>query len=142
MIALAAASAPSACSDRSDCVRGILRVTWIPFLWRSGLWAVAHGIATGDVAGILTFGSVAVLGLAGSFVLDGRKAGRHSIEGARFASGSSNIPFAAILAGRQHFALGEIRWWRLALALVLFGAAVVGHWWAFGVVPLPTHAMS
>lgn len=127
--------------DRPDCVRGILRVTRNPFLWGSGLWAVAHAIATGDLAAILTFGSIAVLGLGGSVVLDEKKARRHAIEWARFASLSSNIPFAAILGGRQRLALGEVGWWRLALAVALFGAAVVAHPWAFGVVPLPTGAI-
>jgi uncharacterized membrane protein len=56
--------------DRLDCVRGILRVTRSPFPAGSGLWALAHVIAAGDIAGILTFGSVAVLGLAGTVVLD------------------------------------------------------------------------
>jgi len=58
--------------DRPDCVRGILRVTWNPFPAGSGLWALAQVIATGDIAGSLTFGSVAVLGLAGTVVLDER----------------------------------------------------------------------
>lgn len=128
--------------DRSDCVRGILRVTRNPFLWGSGLWAVAHAIANGDLAGILTFGSVAVLGLAGSVVLDEKKARRHPIEWARFASVSSNVPFAAIVGGRQRLVLGEIGWWRLALALALFAAVVAAHRWAFGVDPLPTDALS
>jgi len=39
----------------------------------------------------------------------------------------SNVPFAAIVGGRQRFAPGEIGWWRLVLAAVLFGAAVAGH---------------
>jgi hypothetical protein len=42
----------------------------------------------------------------------------------------SNVPFAAIVDCRQRYALGEIGWWRLVLAGVLFGAAVVGHRWA------------
>jgi len=37
-----------------------------------------------------------------------------------FASATSNVPFAAILVGRQRLAIGEIGWWRLATAAVLF----------------------
>jgi hypothetical protein len=76
-----------------------------------------HVIATGDIAGILTFGSVAVLGLAGTGVLDERKGRRCPIEWARFA-------------------LGELGSRRLVLAVVLFGAAVAGPRWPFRVVPL------
>jgi len=44
-------------------------------------------IATGDIARILTVRSVAVLGLAGTGVLDERKGRRCPIEWARFALG-------------------------------------------------------
>jgi uncharacterized membrane protein len=108
--------------DRPDSHRRILRVTQNPFPWGSGLWALAHVIVTEDIAGILTFGSVAVPGLGGTGVLDERKGRRYPIEWARFA-------------------LGEIGRWRLVLAVVLFGAAVAGHRWAFRVVPLPTRGM-
>src|SRR5262249_59101840 len=46
---------------------------------------VSSVIATGDIARILTFRSVAVLGLAGTGVLDERKGRRCPIEWARFA---------------------------------------------------------
>jgi len=37
-----------------------------------------------------------------------------------FASATSNVRFASILAGHQHLAIGEIGWWFLATAAVLF----------------------
>jgi uncharacterized membrane protein len=113
--------------DRPDCVRGILRVTRNPFLWGSGVVGSGSRDRGWRHRGILTFGSVAVLGLAGTVVLGGRKSRRYAIEWARFASLGSNVPFAAIVGGRQRFAPGEIGWWRLVLAAVLFGAAVAGH---------------
>jgi uncharacterized membrane protein len=50
--------------DRPGVVRGILRVTRNSFLWGVGLWSLAHVVATGDVASVLMFGSIGVLGLA------------------------------------------------------------------------------
>jgi uncharacterized membrane protein len=113
--------------DRPDCVRWILRATREP--GPVGLRVVGSGSRDRDWRhrGILTFGSVGVLGLAGTVVLGERKGRRYAIEGARFASLGSNVPFAAIVGGRQRFAPGEIGWWRLVLAAVLFGAAVAGH---------------
>jgi uncharacterized membrane protein len=122
--------------DRPDCVRGVLRVTRNPFLWGAGTWAVVHVIGPGDVAGVLAFGSVAVLGIAGSVVLDRKKARRHPAAWRRFKERTSNVPFAAIAGGRQRLALGEIGWWRFALATALFGAALALHEPAFGVSPV------
>ena len=121
--------------DRPGIVRGIVRVTRNPFLWGTGLWALVHVVGTGDLASIFMFGTVAVLGLGGSLVLDAKKASRHPAEWTRFASVTSNLPFAAILAGRQRFTIAEVGWWRIALTLVLFAATSFGHRWAFGVSP-------
>jgi uncharacterized membrane protein len=60
--------------DQADIVRGILRVSRNPFFWGAGLLSLAQVIALGDVAAILGFGSIAFLGIIGSFVLDAKKA--------------------------------------------------------------------
>jgi uncharacterized membrane protein len=122
--------------DRPDCVRGVLRVTRNSFLWGASTWAVVHLIGTGDVAGVLAFGGVAALGIAGSVVLDRKKARRHPAAWRRFKQRTSNVPFAAIAGGRQRLAFGEIGWWRLAIAAGLFGAALAVHGQAFGVSPV------
>src|SRR5262249_44216727 len=106
-------------------VRGILRVTRNPFLWGAGLWALAHMVVGGDVAALLLFGSIAVLGLVGTKLLEAKKARRHGTDWRAFVALTSNVPFQAILEGRQQLV------WRL-FVLVLWG-----HRWAFGVTPLP-----
>ena len=120
-----------------DLVKGILRVTRNPFLWGSSLWAFAHLVVGGDVASLLLFGSVGALGAIGTILLESKKARRHGEDWERFASVTSNVPFGAILAGRQTLAIGEMGWWRLALALALFAIVFYGHQWAFGVSPMP-----
>jgi uncharacterized membrane protein len=123
--------------EQTDIVRGILRVTRNPFLWGVGLWALAHIVSTGDLAGMLLFGSIGALGLAGAVMLDVKKARRHGAHWRAFAGATSSVPFLAIAQGRQYLAITEIGWWRVALAAVLFVAALSAHQWAFGVSPLP-----
>jgi uncharacterized membrane protein len=123
--------------ERPDVVRGILRITRNPFLWAVALWAGAHVLATGDLAGLLLFGSVGTLGLAGAPLLDAKKARRLGERWRPFAAATSSVPFAAIVAGRQRLDFSEIGLARVTLALALFALALWGHRWAFGVSPLP-----
>lgn len=123
--------------ERPDVARGILRVTRNPFLWGVGLWALAHMVPNGDSAALVLFGTLAVLALAGSVLIDVKLARRLGPAWDRYAAATSNVPFAAILAGRQRFVWSEIGWVRLAAALVLYAAFLHAHKWVFGVSPLP-----
>lgn len=118
--------------------RGILRVTRNPFLWGVGLWALAHLVPNGDLAALLLFGTLAVLALAGSALIDAKLARRLGPAWDRFAARTSNVPFAAIAAGRQTFVWREIGWWRVAVALVLYAGLLHLHRLVFGVSPFPT----
>jgi len=111
--------------ERANIVQGVLRVTRNAFFWGTGLFAVAHVILTGHVSGVLAYGSVAVLGLAGARILDAKKARRHGEAWGAFARATSNVPFLAIAQGRQRFAWREIGLWRLALGIGLFLAALL-----------------
>ena len=113
--------------DRANIVQGVLRVTRNAFFWGMGLYAVAHVILTGHASGVLAFGSVAVLGLAGGPVLDAKKARKHGEAWDNFAGVTSNVPFLAIIHGRQRLAWREIGLWRLAIGAGLFLAAVLLH---------------
>ena len=122
--------------DRADIVRGILRVTRNPFLWGAGLFALAHVVMIGEAAAALCFGSVAILGLAGAPILDTKKARNHPRAWAAFAAETSDIPFLAILQGRQRLAWREIGAWRIMLSLGLFLAVLLLHPLLFGGNPL------
>lgn len=125
--------------DREDAVRGILRVSRNPFLWGAGLWAVGHLLANGDTASLVLFGGLAVLAILGSFAVDAKYRRREPQTFGAFAAATSNIPLAAVLSGRQSVAraAAEFGWWRLALALAIYGAILHLHAWMFGVSPLP-----
>jgi uncharacterized membrane protein len=124
--------------ERADSVRGVVRITRNPFLWGTGLWALAHIAATGDAAALLLFGSIGSLGLLGASLLDAKKARQHGERWRRFAAQTSSAPFVAIAQGRQRLALGEIGLWRVAVALTLFAVFASLHSKLFGVSPFPS----
>lgn len=113
--------------------RGILRVTRHPVMWGIALWAGVHLAARGDAASAIFFGSLLVLALAGTALIDARKADALGEEWARFAAVTSNVPFSAIVEGRNRFSAAEIGGKRLAVGLALYGALVFVHPWLFGV---------
>jgi hypothetical protein len=75
------------------------------------LVSIAQVILLGDVAAILAFGSVAFLGIIGSLVLDAKKARQHVAAWRAFTAATSNVPFLAIIRGRQHLSVSEIGPW-------------------------------
>ena len=113
--------------NQPDIVRGILRVTRNAFFWGAGLFSIAHVIILGDAAALLTFGSVGFLGIAGASILDAKKARKHGKAWNAFAAMTSNIPFLAIVQGRQQLVLREIGLWRIALGVCVSLGAFVLH---------------
>lgn len=125
--------------DRADIVNGVLRISRNPFLWGVGIWGVGHLLANGDTASLVMFGGLTLLAVVGSAAIDAKYSRREPEAYARFAAVTSNLPFAAILAGRQSFAraAAEFGWWRLAIVIVVYAAIVHLHGWAFGVPAWP-----
>jgi uncharacterized membrane protein len=54
-----------------------------------------------------------------------------------FANATSNVPFGAIVAGRQKLRPGEIHWWQYVAGLAAFGLLFYAHQWLTGVSPVP-----
>jgi uncharacterized membrane protein len=117
-------------------VRGIFRVTRHPFQWSVVLWAAAHLIANGDLAGIILFGAFGALAGIGTALIDRKYAQSRGADWQAFAAATSNLPFAAIAAGRQSFVFAEIGWGRVALGLALYLVLLAAHPWLFGAPPL------
>jgi uncharacterized membrane protein len=105
--------------DQGDIVRGILRVSRNPFFWGSGILSLAQVMMLGDVAALLAFCSIAFLGIIGSIVLDAKKARQNGQTWSAFAAATSNVPFLAIVRGRQHLSISEIGPRRIASGLGL-----------------------
>jgi uncharacterized membrane protein len=118
--------------------RGIVRVTRHPFLTGVGLWALVHLIGNGDVASLVFFAVWAVVALAGTVSIDGK---RRRLLGAAawepFAAQTSIVPFGAIAAGRNRFRPDEIGAWRWAAAVVVYALMLFGHADVIGVSPFP-----
>jgi uncharacterized membrane protein len=122
---------------KPDAARGILRVTRHPFLWGVALWAAGHLMVNGDLASLLLFGSLLVLAILGTGSIDAKRRRALGEAWDAFAAKTSAVPFAAIATGRQSLSIGEIGWWRLGMAVIVWGALVFAHPLLFGVSPLP-----
>ena len=123
--------------DRPDVVKGMLRITRHPFLWGVAVWAVGHLLVNGERASLILFGSLLTLALFGTSSIDAKRRRALGATYDAFVAPTSNVPFAAILAGRQQLSLGEIGWWRIALAVVVWAVLAWAHPILFGVAALP-----
>jgi uncharacterized membrane protein len=121
--------------DKASAVSGMTRITRHPFLWGITIWALAHLLVNGTLSAILLFGSLLLLGLFGPPSIDAKRMRALGDRYAAFKAQTSNIPFAAIIQGRQRLKLGEI-WWRLLVGLALFALVLMFHAKLFGVNPL------
>lgn len=115
--------------------RGIVRITRHPLMWGVALWAASHVLARGDAASVVFFGAFLVLALSGTSLMDRRKARTLGGDWQRFAAVTSNLPFAAIAAGRNRFSAAEIGWLKPAFGLALYAALVSVHVHIFGARP-------
>lgn len=122
---------------RNGQARGIFRVTRHPMLWAFAIWSGGHLVMRGTDAGILFFGPILVTALAGMRSIDRKRAHAVPWEWGAYASATSNLPFAAILAGRNRLTWRELGGWRLLLALLLWALSVVLHPVLLGIPALP-----
>ncbi|HXQ17900.1 MAG TPA: NnrU family protein [Caulobacteraceae bacterium] len=123
--------------ERPDAIKGMLRITRHPFLCGVALWAAGHLMVNGDLASLILFGTLLILAIVGPLSIDAKRRRALGPTWDAFAAQTSAVPFAAIAQGRQTLKLGEIGWWRLGLAIVIWAALVWAHPMLFGVSPLP-----
>ena len=106
---------------------GILSVTRHPVMWAIGLWATSHLIANGDVSSLLFFSSHAALALGGTALIDRKKQLALGSNWPRLTQVTSNVPFAALLAGRTKLRWREIGILRIAAGLLLYAVLYLAH---------------
>jgi uncharacterized membrane protein len=116
----------------SEPARGIVRVTRHPIMWAILLWAAVHVLARGDLASLVFFGGFLAVAALGTVLMDTRKAATLGADWQRFAAVTSNVPFAAIVGGRNRFRFGEIGWKRVGVGLALYLVLLVAHPYLFG----------
>ncbi|MGE5502490.1 MAG: NnrU family protein [Ignavibacteriales bacterium] len=122
--------------DRPDAVSGMLRITRHPFLWGVAIWAAGHLLVNGDAPSIWLFGSLLALAIFGTFSIDAKRRRALGDKWDAFAAQTSNVPFGAVVSGRQRLSLGEIGWWRILLAVAIYAALLFAHPYLFAVNPL------
>jgi uncharacterized membrane protein len=112
-----------------EAAQGIVRITRHPFLSGVALWALAHLIVNGDLASLILFGSLLVLAVGGTLAINAKRRRNFGEQWTRFANVTSDVPFAAIAAGRNRLglALAEIGIWRPVAAILVYAAAFYFH---------------
>jgi uncharacterized membrane protein len=110
-----------------DPAPGILRITRHPVLWAIGLWASSHVIANGDLSSLVLFGSLAALALGGTVLIDRKKQLALGSNWPRLAEVTSNLPFAALVAGRTGLRWRDIGLLRTAAGLLLYAVLYLAH---------------
>lgn len=87
---------------------GVTRITRHPFQWAVVLWGASHLIANGDLVSVIFFASFVTLSFVGTFAMDAKKAAAGGEHWQAYAAVTSNVPFAAILNGRNRLVLKEL----------------------------------
>ncbi|MEE8388350.1 MAG: NnrU family protein [Acidiferrobacterales bacterium] len=121
--------------DSDTPARGIVRITRYPFIWATILWSVSHIAANGDIASIVFFGGFLGLAVFGAIGIDKKRAAKYGEQWTRFADVTSNIPFAAILSGRNRLVWSEVGWTKPVIGIAAYVAMILAHRWLFGVMP-------
>ncbi len=122
-----------------DPATGALRITRHPIQWGIGLWAIGHLAANGDLNTVVLFGTLAVLSLFGTLLLDHRYRRDKGAVYAPFELSTSNLPLLAIIQGRQNLgtAFQEIGLIRIVATVLIYGLLLHFHGWIFGVPAFP-----
>lgn len=92
----------------AELATGVTRITRHPFQWAVIIWAAGHMVANGDLVSWVFFSSFALISLLGTILMDQKKAAAFGPAWEAYAQTTSNLPFAAILAGRNRLALKEL----------------------------------
>ncbi len=114
----------------NDELRGVLKITRHPIQWAIILYVAAHLIANGDRASVVFFGTLGLMSILGTISMDGRKRRQSEAGWEAFYSSTSNVPFAALLAGRARIVAGDISYVAIGIGLALY----VGVYWLHDMV--------
>jgi uncharacterized membrane protein len=119
-------------SEDQDVIQGMLRITRHPVLWGVAIWAGGHLMVDGDVASLIFFGAFLVLALLGTVSIDAKRRRVFGPTWQEFAQKTSNVPFGAIVSGRQSLSIAEIGYLRLGAAVVVYLFLLGAHHHVFG----------
>lgn len=116
----------------AELARGVTRITRHPFQWGVVVWSIAHLLANGDRVSVLFFATFGILSGLGTVLIDRKKAASLGARWQPYAAVTSNLPFGAIVSGRNRLVLGEL-WPPVLAGLAVYGLVFWGHQWVSGV---------
>lgn len=119
------ASAAAVFARHSREPRGLERISRHPFFFGLALFGVAHALVASRLVGVIVFGSLAAMAMAGALLQDRRLLAERGEEHRRYLDATSIVPFGAVLRGRQHLVPRELPWGSLVLGI----AAALGARW-------------
>lgn len=116
-------------------VAGALRITRNPVMWGVGLWALGHLAANGEAKVVVTMLALFILSAGGTIPLDAKMAARKPEAFAALKAETTNLPFLALLTGRQSWSAmaKEIGVTRPLVAVIVFILFILIHRWIAGV---------
>jgi uncharacterized membrane protein len=106
---------------------GVLKITRHPIMWGMALFAFCHVLASGTVAALIFFGSIAFLAIAGARHIDMNKQAEENGDWDAYLKLTSHVPLGAIISGRTRVERGEYKWWQIALTAGLYVAFLMSH---------------
>jgi len=124
-------------AHEQSAVSGVLRITRHPFLWGVTIWSAFHIAANGDEASVIFFGTFFVLAVLGTVFIDAKRRRKLGAAWDAFAARTSNVPLAAVVAGRNRIRVAELFGWRFWAAALVFLVILFCHPRLFGVSPFP-----
>ena len=111
---------------------GITSVTRHPVLWGLILWSSSHIPVNGDVAGLILFGLMLMLSVAGTLMMERVRRRKFSPEvWQRYLAGTAGIPFSRV----GSIDWRGIGWLRIAAGGLLYLLLLFGHQPIIGIAP-------
>jgi len=126
-----------AAAAKDDTIKGVLRITRHPFLWGVVLWSGFHLLANGDLASVIFFGTFLVVAFFGTFSIDAKRRRKMGAAWVSFAAKTSNVPFGAVISGRNRLNIGESLGWRFWAAAAAFVIVLFAHPYLFHASAFP-----
>ncbi len=117
---------------------GIAGLSRHPLLWGLAIWAMAHMVPNGDLAHVILFGLFASYAIAGTIMFDRRRQKEFGrAVWAQLAAHTSNLPGAALCAGRWKPHWRDLNPIRLGGGVLLYVSLLALHQQVIGVSPWP-----
>jgi uncharacterized membrane protein len=126
-----------AVAGKPGIIKGVLRITRHPFLWGVIIWSAFHMVANGDLASVIFFGTFLAVAFFGTFSIDAKRKRELGSVWDAFAAKTSNIPFGAVISGRNSLNFSESLGRPFWIAAAAFLAFLFAHAYLFSASPFP-----